>query len=327
MFTGWIKTGCRCTSCDGNVVRVPFLLMDTWRHVTENETACRAETETNRCRSARCVFCLQSRRGRSHPRCFSDDTVTKLCCCSLWREPAYVPQSVTRYHPTTSPRLTEVRMMLNWFCHYRYCINVLFWFCDEINVLPHKWMRRALTPTSKVSWYSIYGPRKDGRLSWPRLPGTLDHKFDALTITPPSHPVAYTLAVGPANNRVWNANAVTRDGAVRCACTSIKWWLQQQHLRPDDQSSVVTITPAAEADEVGGMRMGSVLLPAKISPGRNTKQQVDRQTSAYCKRQSNVAVLQPSRYYVVPTCSFNPAAGPTGCGEKSTETKTAMTPK
>jgi len=23
----------------------------------------------------------------------------------------------------------------NLFCRYRYCINVLFWFCDEINVL------------------------------------------------------------------------------------------------------------------------------------------------------------------------------------------------
>jgi len=38
-------------------------------------------------------------------------------------------------------------------------------------VLPatrHKWMRPALT--QPVSWYSIYLPQRDGRLSWPRLP-------------------------------------------------------------------------------------------------------------------------------------------------------------
>jgi len=42
-----------------------------------------------------------------------------------------------------------------------------------------------------VSWYSIYLPRRDGKLSWPRLPGNvpagnrtrdLDHKFDALLL-------------------------------------------------------------------------------------------------------------------------------------------------
>ena len=36
----------------------------------------------------------------------------------------------------------------------------------------HKWTRAALTPTS-ISRYSIYLPRRDGRLSWPKWLGTI----------------------------------------------------------------------------------------------------------------------------------------------------------
>jgi len=53
----------------------------------------------------------------------------------------------------------------------------------------HKWTCPTITPAR----YSIYLPRRNGRLSWPRLPGnasagsqTCDHKSDALTTTPPS---------------------------------------------------------------------------------------------------------------------------------------------
>jgi len=55
---------------------------------------------------------------------------------------------------------------------------------------------QALTRASKlVQWYSIYLPRRDGRLSWPigytamyrreSNSRSLDHKSDALTTTPP----------------------------------------------------------------------------------------------------------------------------------------------
>ena len=49
------------------------------------------------------------------------------------------------------------------------------------------------SPQTGNAGYSIYLPRRDGRLSWPRLRDResnwrpLDHKPDALTTTPPSH--------------------------------------------------------------------------------------------------------------------------------------------
>jgi len=60
-------------------------------------------------------------------------------------------------------------------------------------VLPatrHKWTHPALTP---ASWYSIYLPRRDGRLSWPRLPGNAPAGIRTrdLSITSPT-PYHYT---------------------------------------------------------------------------------------------------------------------------------------
>jgi len=62
-------------------------------------------------------------------------------------------------------------------------------------VLPatrHKWTRPALTPASKQV-YSIYLPRMDGRLSWPRLPGNAPAVSQTrdLSITSPT-PYHYT---------------------------------------------------------------------------------------------------------------------------------------
>jgi len=38
--------------------------------------------------------------------------------------------------------------------------------------LPCDASEHALTPASKLVWYSVYLPRRDGRLSWPGLPGS-----------------------------------------------------------------------------------------------------------------------------------------------------------
>ena len=52
-----------------------------------------------------------------------------------------------------------------------YRVPLAIWDHTMLLATRHKRTHPALTPTSEV-WYSIYLPRRYGRLSWPRWPVT-----------------------------------------------------------------------------------------------------------------------------------------------------------
>ena len=111
--------------------------------------------------------------------------------------------------------------------------------------LPPDTSERAPPSPQPVSRYSIYLPRRDGRLSWPRLPGNAPagNRTRDLSITSPT-PNHYTnratnTLARAGKSQVWNVSSRSNAACTRSVYTPL---IQHPHEWLATRSSCIFIT-------------------------------------------------------------------------------------